>query len=131
MEWAGASNTPSGSRLVRDQRPTFGSLLPSAGVLEQLKSGKQNSNWCLHAPAKGMAADTYGGDTVARKHAVPVNLVHLPVFRRADERNLRTAKCFTQGTNSLAWIATPTSRSPCSQAGGSPRSTQSAYTSPH
>src|SRR5437588_11938349 len=50
MQRAGASNTASGSRLVRDQRPTSGSLLPSGGVLEQLKSGKQNSNWCLDAP---------------------------------------------------------------------------------
>src|SRR6059058_4380812 len=60
MQPAGASNTASGSRLVRDQRPTSGSLLPSVGVLEQLKSGKQNSNWCLDAPPNrgGITADT-------------------------------------------------------------------------
>ncbi len=74
--------TQPGSRLVRDQRPTFGSLLPSAGALEQLKSGKQNSNWCLDAPPKGggITADTYTyrhTQDVAHKQAVPVNLVHL------------------------------------------------------
>jgi len=62
--------------------------------------------------AKGVASQQIRtmSTHVARKHAVPVNLVHLPVFRREDDRNLRTAKCFTQVTNSLAWIATPVSR---------------------
>src|SRR6266567_9340144 len=118
MQRAGASNTASGSRLVRDQRPTSGSLLPSVGVLEQLKSGKQNSNWCLDAPPKrgGITADTSEVHTRRTQACSSCQLVHLPVFRREDDRNLRTAKCFTQVTNSLAWIATPTCWSPCSQA---------------
>src|SRR2546421_12980424 len=104
MEWAGASNTASGSRLVRDQRPTFGSLLPSVGVLEQLKSGKQNSNWSLDAPPKGggITADTYLRTHLSHASMQFLSMGSSPVFRREDERNPRTAKCFTQVTISLA-----------------------------
>src|SRR5947209_2862544 len=84
-----------GSRLVRDQRPTFGSLLPAACVLEQLKSGKQNSNCDLHAPPEKEKASAQTPMRIAHtsKQAVPVTFVHLPVFRRVDGHHLRTAKC--------------------------------------
>src|SRR5207302_9326758 len=83
----------------------------SGGVLEQLKSGKQNSNWCLDAPPKrgGITADTYDVHTRRTQACSSCQFGSSPVFRREDDRHLRTAKCFTQGTNSLAWIATPVS----------------------
>lgn len=83
-----------------------GLAFASTLTIEEWKAEQQLVLGCP-CKAGGITADT--STLVAGKHAVPVNVVPLPNSSWEEEHHLRTAKCFTQVTNSLAWIATPVS----------------------